>query len=72
MTIQDVSDTGTRPCERHIETPQGRVYAVDYSGDKTPIVLMHGFPDDQHEVGYPLGMGDGIADSVRARRVVAD
>ena len=46
MTIQDVSDTGTRPCERHIETPQGRVYAVDYSGDKTPIVLMHGFPDD--------------------------
>jgi pimeloyl-ACP methyl ester carboxylesterase len=46
MTSQDVSDTRTRPRERHIETPQGRVYAVDYSGDKTPIVLMHGFPDD--------------------------
>jgi pimeloyl-ACP methyl ester carboxylesterase len=46
MTTRDVADTTTRADERHIDTPSGRVYAVEYPGDGPPVVLMHGFPDD--------------------------
>ena len=39
-------ETRTRQNERQIDTPHGRVFAVEIPGDDPPIVLMHGFPDD--------------------------
>jgi haloalkane dehalogenase len=32
--------------ERTLDTPNGRVFVRDMSGDDPPIVLLHGFPDD--------------------------
>jgi pimeloyl-ACP methyl ester carboxylesterase len=45
MTTQH-HETLTRQHERQIDTPHGRVFAVEIPGDDPPIVLMHGFPDD--------------------------
>lgn len=41
-----MSSTEIQSDERMVETPNGRVFVRDVSGDDTPIVLMHGFPDD--------------------------
>jgi haloalkane dehalogenase len=33
--------------ELHVETPQGSVFVRQVPGEDPPVVLMHGFPDDQ-------------------------
>ena len=36
------------PPGRLVETPYGTLFVHEISGDGTPIVLMHGFPDDHN------------------------
>jgi haloalkane dehalogenase len=46
MTTSGHADTVTSADERLVSTPKGRVFVRQVSGEETPIVLMHGFPDD--------------------------
>jgi len=46
MTTQH-DENPTQQLERQIDTPHGRLFAMEIPGDDPPIVLMHGFPDDQ-------------------------
>lgn len=46
MTTPDDAAAIARRHERHVETPRGRVYVTEIPGGDSPIVLMHGFPDD--------------------------
>ena len=45
MTIQH-QVIPTDQHELEIDTPHGRIFAVEIPGDDPPVVLMHGFPDD--------------------------
>jgi len=47
--MPDPSATGnTAPAnELHVDTPQGSVFVRQVPGEDPPVVLMHGFPDDQ-------------------------
>jgi haloalkane dehalogenase len=52
MTMQDesirvVTESDVTSNERRVDTPHGRVFVRDIPGEDPPIVLMHGFPDDQ-------------------------
>ena len=46
MTTPDDAAAIARRHERHVETPDGRVYVTEIPGGDPPIVLMNGFPDD--------------------------
>ena len=63
MTIQH-HETLTRQHELRIETPHGKVYAVETPGDDPAIVLMHGFPDDHR-------IYDKLLSRLSPRRAVA-
>jgi pimeloyl-ACP methyl ester carboxylesterase len=54
----------TRQHERLIDTPHGRVFAVEIPGDDPPVVLMHGFPDDHR-------IYDRLMDRLSTQRAVA-
>jgi pimeloyl-ACP methyl ester carboxylesterase len=47
--VPDPSATGNTapPNELHIDTPQGSIFVRQVPGEDPPVVLMHGFPDDQ-------------------------
>jgi pimeloyl-ACP methyl ester carboxylesterase len=64
MTTHDDAITITQRHERHVETPHGRVYAIEVPGQDPPIVLMHGFPDDHR-------IYDKLLSRLSPRRAVA-
>jgi haloalkane dehalogenase len=42
-----MATSGVTADERRVETPEGRVFVRQIPGADPPIVMMHGFPDDQ-------------------------
>jgi haloalkane dehalogenase len=46
MTTDTSQSHVTPPVERHVDTPNGRVFVSEMTGDDPAIVLMHGYPDD--------------------------
>jgi pimeloyl-ACP methyl ester carboxylesterase len=41
-----VTETALAPRDRLVDTPKGDVFTREVPGEGTPIVLLHGFPDD--------------------------
>jgi haloalkane dehalogenase len=46
MTTEPTENDVSQQVERHVDTPNGRVFVSEMSGDDPPILLMHGYPDD--------------------------
>lgn len=46
MTTDTSKNQVSQPVERHVDTPNGRVFVSEMIGDNPAILLMHGYPDD--------------------------
>jgi haloalkane dehalogenase len=46
MTTRTSQNPVSPPVERHVDTPNGQVFASEMTGDDPAILLMHGYPDD--------------------------
>ena len=47
MPDPGATDSTAPSNELHVDTPQGSVFVRQVPGEDPPVVLMHGFPDDQ-------------------------
>ena len=47
MPDPSATDSTAPTNELHVDTPQGSVFVRQVPGEDPPVVLMHGFPDDQ-------------------------
>jgi|SRR5579884_435639 len=50
--------------EHSVQTPQGRLWVTEQPGEETPVLLMHGFPDDH-------GIYNRLIPQLAPRRVIA-